>query len=83
MFEMGHERDPEEVKHTLWTAYNSVVYFSDYLLPLSGKIPVSDLNDIWQKYEKEDLERRIKRIWFGDAATLKVRAYEKALGYLN
>jgi phage/plasmid-like protein (TIGR03299 family) len=83
MFEMGHERDPEEVKHTLWAAYNSVVYFSDYLLPLSDKIAISDLNDIWQKYEKEDLERRIKRIWFGDAATLKVRAYDTAVGLLN
>lgn len=83
MFEIGHENDENAVKHTLWGAYNSVVYFADYILPLSDKIEIGDLNGIWTKYKKEDLERRIKRIWFGDSANLKVKAYDKASGYLN
>jgi len=83
MFEIGHENDPPEIKHTLWTAYNSIVYFADYILPLSDRIEISNLNDLWKKYEKEDLERRIKRIWFGDAANLKVRAYDTAVGFMN
>jgi len=83
MFEIGHENDPPEIEHTLWTAYNSIVYFADYILPLSDKIAISDLNGIWQTYKREDLERRIKRIWFGDSANLKVRAYNAAVGMLN
>lgn len=83
MFAIGHENDPPEIKHTLWTAYNSIVYFADYILPLSDKIAISDLNGIWQTYKREDLERRIKRIWFGDSANLKVRAYNAAVGMLN
>jgi len=83
LFEIGHEKDPPEVKHTLWGAYNSIIYFADYLLPLSDRIVIKDLNAIWDKYKKEDLERRIKRIWFGDAANLKVRAYDKAIDYLS
>lgn len=83
MFEIGHENDPPETKQTLWTAYNSIVYFADYILPLSDKIAISDLNVIWQTYKREDLERRIKRIWFGDSANLKVRAYNTAVGLLN
>lgn len=83
MFEIGHQNDPPEVRHTLWTSYNSIVYFADYILPLSDKIAISDLNGIWQTYKRKDLERRIKRIWFGDSANLKVRAYNTAVGFLN
>jgi phage/plasmid-like protein (TIGR03299 family) len=83
MFAIGHENDPPEIEHTLWTAYNSIIYFADYILPLSDKIGISDLNGIWQTYKREDLERRIKRIWFGDSANLKVRAYNAAVALLN
>ena len=83
MFGIGHENDPPEIMHTLWAAYNSIVYFADYILPLSDKIVISDLNGIWQKYKREDLERRIKRMWFGDSANLKVRAYKAAVAMLN
>lgn len=83
MFEIGHENDTPAIKHTLWGAYNSIVYFADYLLPLSDRIVIKDLNAIWEKYQKDDLERRVKRIWFGDSANLKVRAYDKAITYLS
>lgn len=83
LFEAGHPNEPKDVKHTLWGAYNSVTYFADYVLPLPGRIPVKDPREIWVKYKKPDLSRRLQRIWFGDAAALKVRAFEKATAFLN
>ena len=82
-FESGHENDPPEIKHTLWSAYNTITYFSDYVLSLSDKMDVSSLGDQWDTYEKEDLERRLKRIWFGDSAALKMKAYDAAVRFLK
>lgn len=83
LFEVGHPKEPEEVKHTLWGGYNSVTYFADYVLPLSSKIYVDKPTEIWDKYKIPDLSRRLQRIWFGDSAALKARAYTEAVNLLQ
>lgn len=82
LFETGHPNEPKEVKNTLWGGYNTITYFADYILPLSDKIYVKDPSEIWKKYRTPDLSRRLQRIWFGDSAALKTRAFDKAVSYL-
>lgn len=82
LFDTGHPNEPADVKHTLWGAYNSVTYFADYVLSLPDKIHVKNPSEIWDKYKSQDLSRRLQRIWFGDSAALKARAFNKAVSYL-
>jgi len=82
-FDAGHPNDPPEIKHTLWSAYNTITFFSDHVMPLHEGMGPSQLADYekWDADTKKELEKRLKRIWFGDSAALKVKAYNAAVSF--
>ena len=83
-FEYGNAKDPEEIRGTLWSAYNAVTYLSDYVMSLPEDMEVSDLDGLdLNERTRPAMEKRLKRLWFGDAATLKVKAYEAAMDMLK
>lgn len=82
-FDQGHPNDPPEVRHTLWSAYNVITYYADYVMSLSDKMETARLDQDWDQYPKTELEKRLRRIWFGDSAALKVKAYNMALDMLK
>lgn len=79
-FEAGHKNDPPEIKHTLWSAYNTITYFSDHVMTLPDGFKLSELYEKeWDDTTKDLLAKRLRRLWFGDSASLKVRAYTAAV----
>jgi len=82
-FEDGHPNDPPKIKHTLWSVYNTITYFSDHVMPVSDEIELSEVyeQEEWNADIKEELEKRLRRIWFGDSAALKVKAYNAAVDF--
>jgi len=65
LFDHGRGNDLSGIRHTLWSAYNSVVEYVDYYKTVKG--------------EKEDKSNRLKSIWFGAGARQKAKALEVAL----
>lgn len=82
-FDAGHPNDPPEIKHTLWSAYNTITFFSDHVMSVSDEVELSELykQEEWDADTKKEMEKRLRRIWFGDSATLKVKAYNAAVGF--
>ncbi len=83
MGDAGRPNDPPEIKHTLWSAYNTITFFSDHIMSVSNEVEISKLykQEEWDANTKKEMEKRLRRIWFGDAATLKVKAYSAAVGF--
>jgi len=52
-------------------------------MPLHEGMGPSQLADYekWDADTKKELEKRLKRIWFGDSAALKVKAYNAAVSF--
>lgn len=76
-YKNGNDQDPPDIRGTLWSAYNTITYFSDYVLAQPAEIYTSDVNSI-KNWSRENLEKRLKRLWLGDAATLKAKAFDIA-----
>lgn len=82
-FDAGHPKDPPEIKHTLWSAYNTITFFSDHVMSVSDEVELSELykQNEWDHNAKKEMEKRLRRIWFGDSASLKVKAYNAAVAF--
>jgi phage/plasmid-like protein (TIGR03299 family) len=63
LFKNGRGNTADGVKDTLWAAYNGITEFADYRMVAGARTQSG----------------RIDRLWFGDAAKLKVTAYDKAV----
>ncbi len=63
LFENGRGNGEPGVKGTLWAAYNAVTEFADYRMTAGMR----------------SQSARVNGLWFGDAARLKMKAYEAAV----
>lgn len=84
-FAEGHENDPPGVRHTLWTAYNTITFFADHVVSVPRGMDIAGFyeRDALNDADRGTLEKRLKRIWFGDASAFKVRGYNAAVALLN
>jgi phage/plasmid-like protein (TIGR03299 family) len=64
LFDTGKGNDIPEIKHTMWTAWNSITEFADHYKNVRGS---------------DDNENRLSSIWFGGSAQLKQFAWDSAL----
>lgn len=78
LFEAGNPQDLPSIRGTLWSAYNVVTWFADFLKSRPVALRPIDPTEIWNGYSGLDLNKRLTRIWFGDASHLKNHAYNKA-----
>lgn len=82
-FDAGHPNDPPEIRHTLWSSYNTITFFSDHVMSVPEEMELSEIyeKEHWDVDTRKDLEKRLRRIWFGDCAALKVKAYNAAVAF--
>jgi phage/plasmid-like protein (TIGR03299 family) len=73
LFENGRGQDIPGVRHTAWSAFNSVTEFVDHVKPQrNSKLSL-----------EQAAENRLSSIWFGEGAKVKAHAFEEAMAMVS